>query len=118
MWSGQGEEMTVRRCLCGLWLAASACDSSPASAPPPTMGVPFISVAPTGQTLAVGDSLLFHATTNGSGVAGFAWSVSSTATASINAGGWVRALSPGPVAVIACFVSTPSICGNASLTVR
>ena len=110
----------MRRILYGLWLAASACDGSPASAPapPPTMGVPFISVAPTGQTLAVGDSLLFLATTNVAGIAGFVWSVSSTATASVTTTGWVRALNPGSVAVIACFVSTPSICGNAALTVH
>ena len=106
--------------LCGLWLAA-ACDSAPipaAPAPPPFIGAPSISVGPNGQSLAVGDSLLFQATTNVPGTTAFAWSLSSVGVASITATGWVRALSPGPVAVVACVVPDRAICGNASLTIR
>lgn len=103
------------------WIAASACDgSSPATAPgpPPSIGVPSVSVAPTDQTIAVGDSLRFHTSTNVSGATGLVWSVSSTATASVTATGWVRALTPGPVAVTACVVPHTAICGMATLTVR
>ena len=107
--------------LCGIAFAAWACDgSSPATAPgpPPSIGVPSVSVAPRDQSLAVGDSLLFHASTNVSAATGFVWSVGSTATASVTATGWVRALTPGPVAVTACVVPHTAICGMATLTVR
>jgi len=118
---GPTVKLSVRQLFCCLWFAAPACDGpSPATAPgpPPSIGVPSVSVAPTGQTLAVGDSLLFQASTNVSGVTGFAWSVSSPATASVTAAGWVRALTSGPVAVTACVVPTAAVCGYASLTVR
>jgi len=114
-------KLSVRKLSCVLWFAASACDGSStvtAPGPSPSIGVPSVSVAPTDQTIAVGDSLRFHANTNVSGGTGFAWSVSSPATASVTAAGWVRALTSGPVAVTACVVPTAAVCGYASLTVR
>jgi Big-like domain-containing protein len=111
----------VRKFLCALGFAIVACDSPPTSAPvppSPSVGVPSVSISPTGRTIAVGDSLRFSACTNVSGTTGFTWSVSAQATASVSPLGWVRALTSGPVAVVACVVPNMAVCGNATLTIQ
>ena len=97
-----------------------ACDDNTpvATPPPPTAGVPMISIFPTGQTIAVGDSLRFQASTNVAGATGFSWTVDKGGLASISAQGWLKALGSGAVTVQACVVPASAVCGNALLTIH
>jgi len=112
---------TLHRLLCSLWLLIPACtDTGPAPEPPPppTSILPTISISPTGQTIAVGDSLQFHAVTNVSGTTGFAWVVNAPALASVTSTGWLKALGPGMVMVRACVQPNVAVCGEAMLTIH
>lgn len=106
--------------LLGPILGIACGDSAPLSVPlpPPAPGILSILISPTGETIAAGDSILFHATTNIPGTTGFVWTVNSPSLAAVTARGWVRALNPGLVMVRACAEPTLSICGVASLTIR
>ena len=99
-----------------------ACDdNTPAATPvaPPFGPVATISISPTGQSIASGDSLRFQASTNVPAATGFTWTVDKAELASINAQGWLKALGSGTVTVQACVLPpTWAVCGNAVLTIH
>jgi Big-like domain-containing protein len=104
-------------------LAVAACfggtETSPVGEIPPPPPPPSISVSmgPEDATIAVGASLQYQAVST-STVAGWEWSLSNTARASISPGGSLVALQPGALRVQACATNAPNVCGVADLTIE
>lgn len=93
-------------------------ETSPVGEIPPPPPPPSISVSmgPEDATIAVGASLQYQAVST-STVAGWEWSLSNTARASITSAGSLLALEPGTVRIQACATNAPSVCGVADLTI-
>ena len=109
-----------RWALIGVAPTAGCRESPPAlnSPPPPPPGLATVAVSPNGQVIGVGDSLLFHATTNLTGSTGFDWAVSNATLATISSQGWVRGVKPGDLLVRACLLPSLTACGAANLSIR
>jgi hypothetical protein len=103
-------------------LAVTACgESTPNSTPPvpaPAPGIRSVIILPNGMTIAVGDSIQFHATTDDGTVTGFDWSVDRTDLAGVDPTGLVKGLKAGSVQVRACGKPAGSVCGSVTLTVQ
>lgn len=115
-------ETMPRAALLGA-LVLAACSEAPVTPPPPPpfpASLPLsISVAPTGITVAIGDSVQMHADSPPStGETAYSWSSGNTQIATVSLDGVVRGVSAGPVAITACGKVRTSVCGSASLTIR
>ena len=102
-------------------VAACGDDVTVTPPPEPVLAVRSISVAPNGVTVGIGANVItMSAAVNADpGVTNLAvtWSTSDAAKASVNASGQVTTLAAGSVAIIACSVFTPSVCGNATIII-
>lgn len=92
-------------------------DTTTAPPPPPTPFPVTVSMGPVDAVLSVGGTLQFQAVSSAV-AAGWDWSVSDPARASVTSEGIVLARQPGSVTISACATNSPSICGVVGLTVE